>query len=111
MSSTPRDVYISVDFFKIGQIDNLNEKFLAEIRIESKWKENYHLNNTEYNPQTHWNPKLYVQNLLTENKDIVNYKIQKENDYSIISEIRVIKGQFWERLELQNVRQIKISEI
>ena len=103
MTSLPKDLHISVDFFKIGQIDNLNEKFLAEIRIESIWKETIHYNMLEYKPEIHWNPKLYIQNLIDEHKEIVKYKINREQDYSIITEIRVIRGHFWERLELKNV--------
>lgn len=35
----PREVEIRVIFLRIGDIDTLNEKFFAEILIESKWEE------------------------------------------------------------------------
>ena len=35
----PREVQIRVIFLRIGDIDTLNEKFYAEILIESKWEE------------------------------------------------------------------------
>lgn len=101
MVSTPRDLQVNIDFLNIGQIDNLNEKFEAEIRIESTWCEYSDL--IVYDPEKHWNPRLYVQNLLNETKDIIKYRVHKETDCLVIKEIRIIRGNFWERLELKNV--------
>ena len=42
-------VEVFIKFIRVGEIDTLNEKYHAEIRVESKWKEN-DPNLTEYDP-------------------------------------------------------------
>ena len=54
------------EFTSIGEIDTMNERFQAEVIIESKWKlnpdqvenEDIYNNNADYNPKKHWNPRL-----------------------------------------------------
>jgi hypothetical protein len=78
-----KTVYVNIDFKRIGVIDTMNEKFDAEVCIESRWiqKENI----IRYNPDEHWNPKLYIENIvqlpkenkvkydLTRNGNTINY--------------------------------------
>lgn len=56
-------VQTAFEFTRIGEIDTLDEKFQAEVIIESKWKidpmtEPDILNKGEYDPKKNWNPKL-----------------------------------------------------
>lgn len=56
-------VQTAFEFTSIGEIDTLNEKFQAEVIIESRWKidaqaEPDILNKGEYDPKKNWNPKL-----------------------------------------------------
>jgi len=66
-------VQVTIEFVKIGEIDTINEKYHAEIIIEAKWitKEVIEV----YNPEQHWNPQLYIENLLQESKQEIKYKL------------------------------------
>jgi hypothetical protein len=98
LSSFTRVVQISIQFLRIGEIDTINERYYAEISIESKWIDVGDANN--YDPKTRWNPKLYIENILLEPKEVINYEIKKFYDMIRVKETRVVKGFFWEKLEL-----------
>jgi hypothetical protein len=118
----PKEVQIRVVFLRIGEIDTLNEKFYAEILIESKWEEKRLKN--EFSDLTshidekdlidfskYWNPGIYVENSLKLDKTI-NYKIRKDYVHTStmitnplrftywMHEYQTIKGYFFEKLEL-----------
>lgn len=62
-NSVKHVVQTAFEFTSIGEIDTLNEKFQAEVTIESRWKidalaEPDILNKGEYDPKKNWNPKL-----------------------------------------------------
>lgn len=91
-STKVKEVEIRIIFLRIGDIDTLNERFFAEILIESKW-EDPELNvefdseisspndeeEKELNqPNKYWNPKIYVENSLNDPKQTVYYKVKKE---------------------------------
>ena len=80
----------------------MNEKYGAEVQIVSKWFE-YDDEIIEYDPNKHWNPKLYVENTLNNAKEQIKYEVVKNDDHYAITETRVVKSDFWERLELHNV--------
>ena len=84
-------VEVNVRFLSFGEIDTMNEKYHAEIIIESKWTENEKL--IEYDPKIHWNPMLYVENALGDVKEKVNYEIIKSDQDFVITEIRYLKGE------------------
>lgn len=54
-----RTIQVVVEFAKIGEIDTMNEKYQAELYVESKWTEPSEINC--YDPKIHWNPKLYIE--------------------------------------------------
>jgi hypothetical protein len=56
-----------MNFVRIGEIDTMGEKYSAEVQIESKWSD-FNPQIVEYRPKEHWNPELYIQNILTELK-------------------------------------------
>lgn len=85
-----REVQVNVQFLRIGEIDTINEKYYAEISIESKWLESKLIQ--KYDPKTDWNPKLYIENALLEPKEEILYEIRKFYDMFIIKEIRLVKG-------------------
>jgi hypothetical protein len=97
VSAECRDVELRIIFFRIGEIDTLNEKFFAEILLEAKWQEpKVHtefdtrpmkIMNTGvflkeekqlFQPNRYWNPKIYVENILSEPNETITYKIKRE---------------------------------
>ena len=71
----------------------MNEKYMAEIDVECQWITNENIIN--YDPKVNWNPCLYVENLLTETKQTIEYKVSENADYpgsKVITEYRKIKG-------------------
>lgn len=130
---TYRNVEIYVEFFRICEIDNMNERFVAEVIVEARWiepdlvivdaanantitatnstKTVITTNNTKqptrppmYDPDVHWNPKLFIENMLQEQREQVVYEVKrrvKDGCWSVL-ERKHIKGVFWEKLELHN---------
>ena len=78
-----RTVQVNFEFYRIGEIDLMNEKYNAEICIESKWIEKDLIQN--YNPEQHWNPQLFIENALQEPKEKIKYNIIREGKYLFIS--------------------------
>jgi hypothetical protein len=138
MSLTQRNkhaikVYVRLIFFRIGEIDTLNEKYQAQASIESRWSieldkllPDLSLNDKErlingksisllkYS-EIHWHPHLYIENALGDLKEQIRYsaKKSKKDNQIYICEHRDIKGLFWEKLELQyfptDVQDLSIS--
>jgi hypothetical protein len=120
-------------FFRIGEIDTLNEKYQAQASIESRWaiESNKILSEISSNEQdrlkrgksislnkyaeSHWHPQLYIENALGDLKEQILYsaKKSKKTDQIYVCEHRNIKGLFWEKLELQHfpsdVQDLSIS--
>ena len=88
-----RIVQVVIEFTRIGEIDTMNEKYQAEVIIESKWRDK--LDIIEYDPDVNWNPRLFIENAINEIKENITYRVTKENGCSIITEVRRSKGFFW----------------
>lgn len=118
-----KEVEIRIIFLRIGDIDTLNERFFAEILIESKWEDpklsiEFHsdTNSTideeekELNhPNKYWNPKIYVENSLNDPKQTVYYKVKKEvlDDQMESNEIDFKKSKSITKFWLYEYRKIK----
>ena len=64
-------VQIQFEIINIGRISTLNESFEAELIVNARWKAfNQHmisLNDDSvlvYDQKKHWNPELYIENLI-----------------------------------------------
>ena len=83
-----------VEFVVVGKVNTIDECFSATIKIRSKWNENEII--SKYNPDIHWNPKIYVENSIPE----VNFFQEasyKTNIYDRVTEIvetKICKGIF-----------------
>lgn len=101
-----RTVMTAFEVINIGIIDTMNEKYQAEVNIESRWevfpnqKDNEDVINN-YNPEKHWNPKLYIENAVAV-KEEISYDTTIENNRYFITEKRNAKGYFWAHLKLKN---------
>ena len=89
-SKLTKYVEVYIRFLSFGEIDTMNEKYQAEILIESKWSLDGDL--SSYDPKIDWNPKLYVENALNDVKESISYQSFKVADELIIIESRYIKG-------------------
>ena len=76
----PRIVHVSVEFIRLGEIATMNDKYNAEICIESKWIDKDHIQN--YNPEQHWNPQLFIENTLIEPKEKIKYNVIRQGLFS-----------------------------
>lgn len=86
----PREIQVSVEFLRFGEIDTMNEKYYAEICIEATWLVNKQMKS--YDPKSDWNPKLYIENSLLEPKEENVYEIKRFYNMTVIKEIKSIKG-------------------
>jgi len=99
----PTLVQVYIVFLKVGEIDNVKERFQADAYIEAIWVDNTieprHM--IHFDPKAYWNPELYIENSLGNLNSMVKYKTEKSDDGTIkVIEMRTIKGSFWEKLEL-----------
>lgn len=85
-----RQIEVMIEFVRIGQIDNMGEKYDAEINFEATWVENQII--TNYDANLYWNPMIYVENLLTEHTSAKSYNLKQQGESTIITEIHNIKG-------------------
>ena len=113
----------------LGEIDTLNEKYQAHASIESRWGVAFHqfssaeqarllqgksLSLDKY-AESHWHPQLYIENGLGDLKEQLKYtaKLNRDDNRIYICEHRIIKGLFWEKLELHHfpsdVQDLSIS--
>lgn len=95
-----REVHICVQFMRYGEIDTIHERYYAEILIESNWI--IYKSIESVNPLIDWNPKLYIENSINEPKEETSFELKKFYDMTKVYEKRLIKGFFWERLELEH---------
>ncbi|CAF1062868.1 unnamed protein product [Adineta ricciae] len=126
-------VYVRLVFLRIGEIDTLNEKYQAHASIESRWfvpadKFTYILSSDDQlrlrkdksvlldkYAECCWHPEIYIENSLGDLKEQIKYSAKLGKDVQMIQicEHRVIKGSFWEKLELQHfpsdVQDLSIS--
>ncbi|RNA08911.1 gamma aminobutyric acid receptor subunit [Brachionus plicatilis] len=123
MNRKPHQVETRVIFLRIGDIETVNEKFFAEILVESRWEESKlssefdksYLFNEEKelaSAKKYWNPNIYIENALNDVKKTVSYKIMKRfcakhdepEDSNLkfwLYECQQIKGHFFQKLKLK----------
>ncbi len=89
-NSSPRIVEVRIVFLTIGEVDTMNEKYQAQVKIRSKWYENEELE--EYDPNKNWNPKLFIENALHDLKEEITYTITKLENKTMIVETRISRG-------------------
>ena len=83
-------IITKIEFVRIGEIDTMNDKFNAEICIESKWiEEDNNIDIDNFNPKNYWNPGLFIENTLADPKEKTNYDIIKQSNLNIKLFIRV----------------------
>ena len=87
-------------FLRVGEIDNVKERFQADAYIESFWEDESLDNVKTFDPQNHWEPEIFVSNAMGNLKTEVKYRIEKIDTKTRVYEMRQIKGFFWEKLEL-----------
>jgi hypothetical protein len=68
----------------------MNEKYQADVIISAEWIENTDV--VVYEPNKHWNPLLYIENIITVTKETITYNVANRNGFNIITELRQIKG-------------------
>ena len=96
----PVVVRIYLIFLRIGEIDNVKERFQCDAYFEASWEDNTVDVKTGFNPAVNWDPELFIENSVGNLKQDTKYRIEKRNNITRIVEMRTIKGIFWERLEL-----------
>ena len=102
---TATDVYIRAGYTKIYDIDTINQRFQAELIIESKWRDLNIKNVNDDISKITWKPELFIENSLNNVKEEISYKIINDDvsrDTLIVSEIRKVSGLFHECLELES---------
>lgn len=96
------DVYINISYSKIHDIDTINQRFQAEVIIESKWYDSS-IKTDNFDEKKIWKPELYIENGIKDVREEVAYHlIQNDEKRNNVCEIRKVTGIFYENLELQD---------
>lgn len=100
-------VEVRFECIGIGELDTINETFQAELIIRSTWNSPINdLNDSNaYDPKKDWNPNLSIENAVVIKSENITYKLEKSSDSLDnfrITEVRRVKGVFWERYQLSN---------
>lgn len=102
-------VDVRVVFLELHDIETIYEKYTAEIYVESRWRcdknlemiQDYESISSDWQPK--WEPKLKVENIITESSPKVWYRIiQVTDDEVYIIQMLRFKGTMYEKLELEN---------
>lgn len=114
-------VEVRVIILALHDVDTSNERFTAEVYIESKWDYNSVIEkdvdieklSDDWKPK--WRPELKILNVISEAKSDLWYKIAEINEKKHIFEMKRVKGTFYEKLELQyypiDVQRLNLSII
>ena len=129
----PPHLIASPLFCILGEIDTLNEKYQAQLAIESRWIVDADRLSSQLSPddqrrlaegksvsllkyaESNWHPQLYIENALGDLKEQIRYSAKKSRDDQqvYVCEQRDVKGVFWEKLELHHfpsdVQDLSIS--
>lgn len=101
--TTKTEVSIRMGISKLYDIDTINQRFHAEVIVESKWHD-ASIKSIQDDTKTIWRPDIYFENILNEPREELSLKLvwDDESRRVMVSEIRKVKGLFWENLELEN---------
>ena len=101
----PVDIYLKIIFLKVGEITTVTEKFVADVFIQSRWREPAldkvgDVDGDLTNWKAYWNPEISIDNALSLKEDVwyaVSYNDQGE---AFVLQKRRASGTFYERMEL-----------
>lgn len=100
----PVVVEVFLIFLRVGEIDNVKERFQADAYFEASWEDDNVVNAESgiFDPHLNWEPELFIENAVGNLKQDIKYRIERSKDTNKvrIHEMRNIRGIFWERLEL-----------
>jgi hypothetical protein len=109
MSSLNPVVTCSLQFIQIGEVDTVNERFQAIIELEAKWEDNKIPDNSlnkifQSKDWKEWDPKIFIENSLFDKNNIeeITFFATKISNTIQVTETRIIKGSFWEKMELND---------
>lgn len=98
------EVFIRMGITKLYDIDTINQRFHAEVLVESKWHDPT-IKSVRADVNSIWRPEIYFENALSDlSREECSLKLvwDEENKRVMASEIRKVKALFWENLELEN---------
>jgi hypothetical protein len=96
----PVTIEVYLIFLRVGEIDNVKERFQTDAYFEACWEDDSVDPRTGFDPRQHWEPELFLENAVANLKQDIKYRVERVNGKTKIYECRNIKGVFWERLEL-----------
>ena len=88
-------------FIKVGEIENIRQRFQADAYIEATWEDNLIVGDS-FDPEKYWHPDLFIENTVGNIKQEIKYKIIRKYGKTFVCEMRNVKGIFYETLELND---------
>jgi len=97
-------VKLRVVILKLGNISTKENRFSCEAFMEAVWYDlNFHTENNEnkYDESMHWNPRLIIQNLVSNRSQEIWYHVEQTELGHKIAERRRFKGEFAQTFDLK----------
>lgn len=101
-------VELRLIILKLGNISTKENKFSCEAFMEASWYDKSIVKYAKekpvikYDEKVHWNPHLYIQNLVSHQSQEIWYNIEKTSKGYKVSERRRFKGEFSQTFDLRN---------
>jgi len=92
VNSYAKLVEVRIEFLNLGEIDTMNEKFSAEVRIKSRWYDDDDIQ--EFDKKKNWHPRLFIENALADKyQEEITFSVSHIDGKSIVTETRIAKGE------------------
>ena len=109
--ANPVTVEVYLIFLRVGEIDNVKERFQTDAFFEACWEDETVDPRQSFDPRQNWEPELFLENAVANLKQDIKYRVERRNGKTKVYESRMIKGIFWERLELWDFPLGKFSDL
>lgn len=79
---------------QIGEIENIKQRFQADVYIESCWEDETALVGKPFDPNQYWTPDIYIENAVANTKQSIKYKVEKRGEKIVVCEQRNVQSVF-----------------
>ena len=96
MDLNAKHILVDVEYERIGEIDNTNERYFAEVTFSFTWDLDKPV--SEYDPNKNWNPNIGIENLFVKPEIKTEYILS--NNGRTVTEKRNLKVNYFEQSQV-----------
>jgi hypothetical protein len=84
-------VEVYLIFLRVGEIDNVKERFQTDAFFEACWEDETVDPNVNFDPRQNWEPGLFLENAVANLKQDIKYRVERKHGRTVVYESRMIK--------------------